>query len=261
VAQPAPAPGDPAAPAYPAEPMEPAPVAPAEPPPPPPQPVQAEATATTTLAPPPMPPPEAPEGRDHDPGERPFAVGWFGVSEIPIATGLGGRATVVAPALGMRYWFSDLVGLDAGLGLAISGGSSEAGGESTDDSTVSGGLIHVGVPLALSCGQHFCFELIPELNAGFAQATIEDPIADDVDIKGNRFDIGARVGGELHFGFIGVPELSLVATVGLYYRRESWSAETSGVDPVRTTRFSFGTTTQGDPWAIFTNNISALYYF
>ena len=263
VAEPAPvtqpAPADPAAPAYPPVAAEPAP------PPPPPPPVQAEATATTTMAPAPMPPQvdDDDDGeRDHDPGERPFAVGWFGVSEIPLATGGGGRTSVIAPALGIRYWFTDVVGLDAGLGIAVAGGSSEAGGTSVDAPTASGGLLHVGIPLALSCGKHFCFELIPEINAGFAQMTIEDPAGGpDTDLSGNRFDVGARVGGELHFGFIDVPQLSLVASVGLFYSRESWKAEVDGADPATSTQFAFATSTQGDPWAIFTNNISALYYF
>ena len=37
------------------------------------------------------------------------------------------------------------------------------------------------------------------------------------DFSGIRFDVGARTGFELFFGFIGIPELSLSATVGLQF--------------------------------------------
>jgi hypothetical protein len=78
-------------------------------------------------------------------------------------------------------------------------------------------------------------------------------------------DIGARAGAELHFGFIDVPQLSLQGGVGLAFAIDNTSASNfSGSDPAeefedKTT--SFGTTLAGNPWDIFTGNISALYYF
>lgn len=218
-------------------------------------------TTTTTTAPTTADAAEA-GGNDHDLFIGRFAVTYFGVSRIPIADDEAGPSEVVAPTVGIRHWFTPMIGLDAGLGIAIAGGSDDVGDESTDLSTTTGVLLHAGLPLALSCGQHFCFEVIPELNFGFASATYEGagPGGDDIDVSGSRFDLGARVGGEVHFGFMDIPQLSLVATVGLHYRRTSWGAE-AGDSEASSTRFAFGTSVQGDPWAIFTNNISALYYF
>ena len=81
-------------------------------------------------------------------------------------------------------------------------------------------------------------------------------------LSGIRFDIGARAGGEVHFGFIGVPQLSLVATIGIGFRYESVKLSLSdNTISGSISGINFGTTVQDAPWAIFTNNISALYYF
>lgn len=261
-------PYDPAAPAAdPAvDPMAPAPATEAPPPPPPepapqpePEPVQAQATYAV---PPPAPPPAQVDAgqTDHDGVVGSFAVGYFGVSQIPLLTAGGGDDSVSAPAIGVRYWFTDMVGLDVALGLHIDGGSFDDGDTSTDLTTRSGFLLHAGVPLALSCGQHFCFEVIPEVNAGFASAT-DETAAGDVDRSGNRIDLGARVGGELQFGFIGVPQLALVGSVGLYYTRRSASVDPPGPGEQTATTFQLSSTVESDPWALFTNSISALYYF
>lgn len=208
------------------------------------------------------------EGPDHDRFVGRFAVGYFGISQIPLATEDGGSDPVSAPAIGVRYWLSPKLGLDLGLGFVIAGGSSEVDNgvtdaETTDDPTTKGLLIHAGLPIALSCGEHFCFEVIPELNFGFASATVEgdaDLDEEDLDLSGNRLELGARVGAEIHFGFIGIPELSLVGSVGLHYRRDSISGERGDASGSRTT-WALATTAHEDPWALFTNNISALYYF
>jgi hypothetical protein len=209
---------------------------------------------------------------DHDRFIGRFAVGYFGVSQIPIAAGgpVNGavaQGNVNAPVVGVRYWINRMIGIDGGLGLGVAGGSIEAvnGGTTvtTDKPSAFGLVLHGGVPIALAHGKHYTFLAIPELNIGFASGTIKstgNPAPPDQDLSGFRFDLGGRVGAEIHFGFIGLPELSLEGSVGLAFHRQSfkWKQDNNSASNGTTT---FGTNVQSDPWALFVNNISAFYYF
>jgi hypothetical protein len=66
-------------------------------------------------------------------------------------------------------------------------------------------------------------------------------------------------------GFLGIPQLSLTAGIGLHAnlasRGQSYDDPFAGDVTIRDNAFNFGTNVQGNPWAIFTNGISALYYF
>ena len=233
-----------------------------------------------------------------------FAIGYLGASEIPfvqnaavvpgqVITMNATATTLNAPVIGMRYWLSDLLGLDVGIGLRSYGGTitrhfadmTNTVEQDVDEKKVNGFgmLIHAGVPLALHAEKHWTFEVIPELNVGFSSGTIQDPnkgayvppgstpiYTNDIKLSGLRFDVGARAGTELHFGFIGVPNLSLQATVGLYFRYDKIKAKGGGnPDPNASTpdtayqesTVTWGTSVQDAPWSIFTKNVSALYYF
>ena len=215
---------------------------------------------------------------DHERFIGHFAVGYFGISQIPIATAApappGGGitapagSTVTTPVIGARYWLRRGLGIDAGIGLGYTGGGTTqvSGNTTTTVSSPSsfGFALHAGVPLALAEGRHYVFELVPETTFGFATGSVKgqpgNPPGPDTSLNGLRFDLGARVGAELHFGFIGVPELALQASVGLYVRYGQFSAS-QGNNSFSTNGTSFATTVMGDPWAIFANSISALYYF
>jgi hypothetical protein len=120
-------------------------------------------------------------------------------------------------------------------------------------------LIHGGVPLSLASAGHFSFQIVPELNLGFAGSSSE--IAGvDVSNSGFHLDVGARAGAEIHFGFMDVPQLSLQGGVGVRLNMDSTSAEAGDMEDT-TSNMSFGTTLNGNPWDIFTGNIAALYYF
>lgn len=228
-------------------------------------------------------PAAADEGQtDHARVVGKFGVGYFGVSQLPIAAVGGGggglnvtRANVNAPTVGVRYWLNEMIGLDIGVGLGITSGSTEtvngATTVTTDKPSAFGLGFHAGLPLALgTAGKHFTFEVTPEVNFGFTSGTIKQtaapgaPAPPDIDLSGLRLDIGARAGAEIHFGFMGLPELALQGSVGIFFRRESIKAKTniagsdvSSSDGTNT----IGTSVQGDPWALFVNNISAIYYF
>ena len=230
-----------------------------------------------------------------------FAVGFFGTRGVDLGLGdwssggcgttantavcypvLSGATKVEAPVIGVRYWLNERIGIDAGLGFALLSGSRDSFAAnapptnpplkfSQDKTSVTAFLVHGGVPLALSTAKHFTFEVIPELNVGFASGTVKDqqppnaagapvPTRADLKLSGFLFDIGARVGGELHFGFIGVPELSVVGTVGMSFATRSQSVAVGG-STAKNSDTTIGTSVQATPFAIFTNNISAFYYF
>ena len=204
---------------------------------------------------------------DHAKAVGRVGVSWFGVSEI--ALGVDG-AVAVAPALGIRYWITEAVGIDAGIGLGWSTTSSEnefAGETTTDDGPSTLALLfHVGVPLALYHDSHYTFILVPEVNVGYANSSLTD---DETNVEnsqnGLRLDVGSRLGAEIHFGFIGVPSLSLEASVGVFLQHVNVSAERQEGD-VRLSRLSqsrtsVATTVTNDPWDIFRTSVSARYYF
>lgn len=206
-----------------------------------------------------------------------LAVGYFGITN----TGAGADIADVgpndspyavpgqAPVVGVRYWIDPLIGIDVGLGMSLIGGNIDTGVANAPDikrGSFTGFLIHGGVPLALASADHFTFEVIPELNLGFAGGSF-DPNgngAGKVEYSGFHFDVGARVGAEIHFGFIHLPQLSLVASVGLRFDSDKGKTEDSTAAPsVKTSssKSEFHTTVGSNPWAIFTDNVAALYYF
>jgi hypothetical protein len=210
---------------------------------------------------------------DHEKVIGHIGVGYLGLASLPLAPGNGIPATVNAPVVGVRYWLAEKIGLDLGLGLGITSGSSEtvSGGQSQTVSapTVFGGVIHGGVTLVFAHQNHYKFLLIPEMNIGLAKATFTPnvppgaPAQPDESHSGFHLDVGARIGAEIHFGFIGVPSLALQATVGAFIRRDQvkTSSEPNGGTVSSSTGVtSFGTSVQSDPWALFANNISAIYY-
>lgn len=195
-------------------------------------------------------------------------IGWFGVSEIPLGQL---DQSVVAPALGVRWWLTERVGLDLGLGLSIVSqvGSATVDGTVTidDDGPFTLGVLgHVGVPIALYQGRHYTLLVVPELNVGVASLSSTNDRADDSQLPleteqtGLRVDAGGRAGAEIHFGFIGLPELALEASVGLFFSHEATSLS-SGGSSREATRTQLVTTSFNDPWDFFRSAVAARYYF
>jgi hypothetical protein len=219
---------------------------------------------------------------DHERFIGHLAVGYMGISQIPIGTaapapnGGGvtdpGAGTVTAPILGVRYWLKRGLGIDAGLGMGYqSGGVTTVNGNQTTTTSNNNNAfafaLHGGVPIALAEGHHYVFEFVPETTLGFTTGTVKGApgagnaaAGPDTSVNGIRFNLGARIGAELHFGFMGIPELALQASVGLYLSYNQASASQPNNSWTQN-QFNFATSVQGDPWAIFADNISALYYF
>ena len=234
------------------EPVEPTPA-------PEPEPVAVAETAPSTVG---VGLPAEPAGdSDHSQFVGRFAVGYMGTQNMPLGAALN---NVTAPVIGARYWLSNQLGIDAGLGFAWSTGSSEQGGTSNDAADVTVFILHGGVPINLADAGHFSFQIIPELNIGFAGTGDRTEGAQEISDGGFLLNVGARAGGEIHFGFMGIPQLSLIGSVGLYLQHRSGSTDTTvGGTTTESSRSTtgIGTTLGPNPWDIFTGNISALYYF
>jgi hypothetical protein len=231
-----------------------------------------------------LPPPAAAVAgdSDHDQMVGRFALGYLGRRTMLIGDGLGDETlggaeqavrTTSAPVIGVRYWITSLLGIDAGVGFFYDTGSNKTDlrdpldpGNVTPpvDADYSGTttfIFHVGVPLALAGAKHFSFQVIPEANIGFSGQTINGPPgAPDTENRGFRFDIGARAGAEIHFGFINIPQLSLQGSIGLLYALDHTSTSVGPSESSRN-RGSIFTTVNDNPWNIFTSNVAALYYF
>jgi hypothetical protein len=218
---------------------------------------------------------------DHDRFVKHLGFTYFDITSLPIANPLaagttgaqgltpGGitSSTVAAPVVGVRYWLQRAIGIDVGMGLGFAGGSQEAvsGGIDTKVSKVGTGgfALHAGLPLVIYDGRHYAFLVIPEFTIGGASGKLTPTASSggaEQDLSGFLFDGGAKVGAEIYFGFIGLPELALQATVGLSYRRSVFKLASAGNSASDGTN-TFGTDVESDPWAIFTNNVSATYYF
>lgn len=225
--------------------------------------------------PPPPPPRQDPppsstapsDGRDdHQRVVNRLAVGYQGATLVPIGDlAAGGVGTVTAPTIGIRYWLGDLVGLDVGVGIGFIGGNVETGSDSTPIDNAFGMLIHAGVPLAVYHAQHYKFVIIPEVNLGFSTGTHYAGNPDeDRGRSGFLFQLGGRLGTEIHFGFMNIPQLSLQASVGLYfqYSQAGIGGNRNGsVERVGVNGYSLGTTVMGEPWDILLGSLTALYYF
>jgi hypothetical protein len=196
---------------------------------------------------------------DHDAVVGRLAVGYLGRNGVAIGGGGPNPTVIPTPVIGVRYWLSDMLGIDAGLGFGLTSGSNENAGASTDTPSWHLFMIHGGVPIALANAGHFSFQIVPELNLGFAGASA-DMAGMETKASGFHLDVGARAGAEIHFGFINVPQLSLQGSVGLRMNMDSTSTTVMDVDN-STSRFSLGTTVGDNPWNIFTSNVAALYYF
>jgi hypothetical protein len=213
--------------------------------------------------------PAAPPGDDaHSTVVGHFGVGFFGVTTLPLMGPCGGATcsaddfgnTVAAPSIGARYWLSDLLGIEGAVGLHINSATT-----ANVDTSASGFAIHGGVPLALAHSGYFAFEVVPQLDFGYAWGSIQAMGGPETTTSGLLFQLGAKVGGEIHFGFVDLPQLALQGTLGLMVRHENRSVDLPGpggtTTSIKQNATDLATGVDGPPWAIFLGTISAIYYF
>jgi hypothetical protein len=200
-------------------------------------------------------------GTDHSLVVGHLGFGYLGRPGVQVGSGGPGAGVVNAPVVGVRYWLDPGMGIDVGLGFGFASGSTEAGGTSTDTPSQWAFVLHGGVPLALTSGRHYSFQIVPEANIGLGGGSGQTGAGVNVTNKGFLLDVGARAGAEIQFGFIGLPELALQGSIGAMLALSSSSSTPDGGSKVGQSSTSINTTVFNAPWAVFTNSIAALYYF
>ncbi len=192
-----------------------------------------------------------------------IGVGYFGAFTVPHDnTGANDTTHIV----GIRYWFQEKMAIDAGLGWYMNSGSTKTtvGGTSTtvDQPSTLAFSLRAGLPISMYEGKHYSFIIEPQMIFGHSGTTIKVPNASDNSASGNHFAIGATAGAEVSFGFIGIPMLSLDATVGLALDWQSGSVKNgTSNDEASASGMTLATASFHQPWNIFTTSVAALYYF
>lgn len=184
-----------------------------------------------------------------------------------------------APALpltvytvGLRHWTTRPMarfpnwGLDLGVGLAYGRSSvtqPQTGRLVTSDGPSTSGFgFHAGLPLAVKHHRHATFELVPEMDLIWASETLPAQTAggDATEYRGWSLRAGARAGLEIFFGFVGLPQLAVEASLGAALTYDKISS-TVGPSERSIRQWGFSTLRGSEPWSIFTGNVAAMYYF
>jgi hypothetical protein len=181
---------------------------------------------------------ETPAASDHD-----AVVGHLGIAArridpgpLPLvlrpgqgcAADMTTSCTVTMGALGARYWMSRNLALNGYLALATGGGSS---GTQDLDTYLGVGPI-VGMTLLLGNWRHLAIGASPELAVIWFRPAGGDAASTTL------IEMRAAIEGELHFGFIGVPALSIGLAAGAqvdYERAPAahlWSAGVIGAGSI-----------------------------
>ena len=160
-----------------------------------------------------------PATRRPPPSDHDAVVGHVGVAArrldpgpLPLALrpGQGCAADMTTPctvtlgAVGARYWMNRNVALNGYLVLGTGGGS--VGGQDLDTYLGVGPI--VGMTLLLANWKHLAIGASPELAVVWFR-----PAGGDAGST-TLFQLRAAIEGELHFGFIGVPALSIGLEAG-----------------------------------------------
>ncbi len=222
---------------------------------------------------------------DHELVVGSIGIGYIGSYRVPlpiaVPVGRGDQAgmfpndsmnirQLLVPTLGVRKWFSKRRGFEAGVGLSLSAGDTSAELGSTtstvDKESVFAMSVHAGVPIMVLDTRHMAFLLVPEATLSLATSNIsaefEENAPPDARMRGGAIDAGLRAGAEVHFGFMGLPRLTLQAGVALYVTAQ-WASATVSNQSLTDRSVSIGFGSAGNPWDIFSGvaNLSARYYF
>jgi hypothetical protein len=241
LAQPAPAPGTsppPSAAAAPAAASVPAPGAPARPP----APATTEPAAPVAEHVPQIPTAdETPAASDHDAvvGHVGIEARRFDPGPIPLTLrpGFGCPAAsvgmpeceVTMGALAARYWWSRNFAANAGVAFALGGGRDTT---TSRDTYLGVGPI-LGLTLLLGNWKHLAISASPELAFVWFTPTVSGD-GDSTKILALRGALEA----EVHFGFVGVPALSIGLLAGMGFQYQSaagtraWSVGVLGGDSI-----------------------------
>jgi hypothetical protein len=187
-------------------------------------------------------------------------------------TGGATPITLTVYTVGLRHWTKKPFwifrnwGVDAGVGLAFERSSvtqPQPGTlTTTDGPSTSGFGLHAGLPLAMTHHQHATFEVVPELDVIWASENIPAQTSggDATEYRGWSTRLGLRAGFEIYFGFIGIPQLAIEASLGAAVTYDSVSSKVGPIE--RSARVWGVNTVRGnEPWSIFSGSVAAMYHF
>jgi len=231
----------------------------------------------------------APSTNDHRLRAGRIALAYLGLRVVPGLTLDGTTVSIdstgsaslavtpddsAVPLFGVRYWFGPNLGLDVGAGFGTERGTFTRLVPNPDpalDRTEEGAsarrttfAARVSVPISFHSGRHHNLLVIPELDLGYSTATLPgfrqstEGQALDLRLTGFGFGAGARLAGELHFGFWGVPELSLQASWGLRLDSDRRRGAI-GVAETTLSGLAVGTTASSDPWRLVAGGLALMY--
>ncbi len=223
-----------------------------------------QSTSTTT---------RIPGTSDHQFVVKKLGVGFMGIQSVMALDPRDPNNSRVysAPTIGARYWFDSMLGVEAGLGLNLNGGSNKIDKSLGDHDSFTGTAIafRVGVPLSLYDSEHYSFQVIPDFHFSYGKLSEKHDDLDPAitrDFATTTWGLGFSAGAEIYFGFMNIPELSVQAGVGFNFSKASSSTgidpQTDPVEALPTADYhEFSTNLEGEPWDIFTGSLRALYYF
>jgi hypothetical protein len=166
------------------------------------------------------------EARRFDPGPLPLALRpAFGCPASEMTT----TCQVTLGSLGVRYWASRSLAWNGGLVFGVGGGRDVA---SSLDTYAGIGPV-VGLTLLLGNWRHLAVGASPELAIVWFRPGPSSAIGSTTMVS-----LRAALEGELHFGFVGVPALSVGIVTGLGLQYESvpdarvWSVGVIGAESV-----------------------------
>jgi hypothetical protein len=233
---------------------------PPPPPPPAPPPTVYMPTPAESVPPPAAAPPMAPAGEpgatDHD-----LVVGRWGIEARQVAVfqrspgndpSCGADCPLRLNAFSVRRWHTPVYAWSAGLVLGLGGGSrTEAGMTKTWDTYFGIGPT-VGASFLLTSWKHLAVSLSPQLDFIFFLPRGSGAKTFMVNARG-LFE------GELHMGFIGLPELSVGMASGLVigFRGVSNAAQNPGG---LATQWDIGFSGPQSLWGLVTNMYLRFYF-
>ena len=226
---------------------------------------------------------------DHERHIGRFLLAFHGTRVIPaVATGGSsvsidgtGSATLtiapdeaIVPLFGIRYWATNTVGLDIGVGAGFETGSftrmipnpdpaldRTSEGASARRTNIAGRL---AAPISVRSGKHYNLMFIPEFSFGYSRTLLpafhESTTGQALDLRVSGFVLsaGAQLGHELSFGFLGAPQVSLQTAWGLRVESRKRSGKIGDAEATLSD-LGIGTSFHGEPWQWLTGSISLFY--
>jgi hypothetical protein len=169
------------------------------------------------------------EVRRFDPGPLPLAL------RAGLGCPLGATCNVSMGVVGARYWWTRNFAWNAGLAFAAGGGRT---GTVALDTYYGFGPI-AGLSMLLGNWRHLAVSASPELAFVWFR-----PGAPDAGGRTTMFSVRGALEAELHFGFVGVPALSIGLLAGMRFQYESAAG---------TRLWSIGVIGDGSIWDALTN--------